>query len=364
MIEFLDLKKSNLKYREELLEACRRVIDSGWSILGKELEKFEKEFADYSSVKYCIGVANGLDALRIILEALDIKQGDEVILPGNTFIATALAVSAVGATPILVDVKEDTFNLNPALIEKSITKRTKAVIAVHLYGQVSDIYDIEKICKKHSLFFIEDSAQAHGAKFNGKVAGGIGIAAGFSFYPGKNLGALGDAGAITTNDSSLAHKMRALRNYGSEQKYIHKLKGLNSRLDEIQASMLSVKLKYLEAENKRRRVIAQRYLDEVKNPLIHLPSIPDFSAHVLHSFVIRAERRYELQKQLKAQGIATLVHYPIPIHQQDAYKELSHSHLPITETLAKEILSLPMDPNLTDEEISFVIKSINSCSNI
>jgi dTDP-4-amino-4,6-dideoxygalactose transaminase len=360
MVEFLDLKKSNAKYKAELLAACERVIDSGWSIMGKELEQFEKEFATYSSVKHCIGVSNGLDALRIILEALDIKQGDEVILPGNTFIATALAVSAVGATPVLVDVKEETFNLNPALIETKITDRTKAVIAVHLYGQISDLEEIERICQKHNLYLIEDAAQAHGAKVDGKCAGCIGIAAGFSFYPGKNLGALGDAGAITTNNDELAHKMRALRNYGSEQKYVHNVKGLNSRLDEIQAAMLSVRLKYLEDENKKRRNIAQRYLSEIKNPLIQLPQINDFNAHVLHSFVIRSNSRDALQKQLKNLGVSTLIHYPIPIHKQEAYKEFRDVYLPVTERLSAEILSLPIDPNLSHEEISLVIKDVNN----
>lgn len=359
MIHFLNLQALNAQYQQELKDACARVIDSGWYINGNELSAFEKSFAQYCNTKHALGISNGLDALRIILLALGIGEGDEVIVPGNTFIATALAVTAVGAKPILVDIDAGTFNLKAENILPAINEKTKAVIAVHLYGQISDLADIQEICQAHSLHLIEDSAQAHGAVYQDKKAGSFGIAAAFSFYPGKNLGALGDAGAIVCNDDSLAQKMRAYRNYGSEKKYVHEVKGLNARLDEIQAAMLSVKLKYLDIETQRRQEIAQMYLANIKNPAVILPIIPDIKAHAFHLFVIRCKQRDDLHNHLKEHGVETLIHYPIPIHKQQAYAELSSLSLPVTEQISNEILSLPISPLMTDDEVLQVITTIN-----
>ena len=360
MIGFLNLKRLNALYSNELKDACSRVIDSGHYIMGPELEAFEKEFADYCASKYALGVANGLDALRIILSALGIGHGDEVILPANTFIATSLAVSAVGATPVLVDVSEDTFNISVDSIKSSITTKTKAVIAVHLYGQVTDISGIKELCGQKGLFLIEDAAQAHGAIHEGTKAGNFGIAAGFSFYPGKNLGALGDAGAITTNDSDLLEKMKKIRNYGSSVRYIHELKGLNSRLDEMQAAMLRVKLRYLNSEGVKRRDIAEYYLKHINNKDIRLPIIKDMNSHALHLFVIRTNHRDVLKEYLEHNGVHTLIHYPVPIHMQLAYSEFKNLKFPVVENLSEEILSLPIDPYLTESDIESIVKICNS----
>ena len=364
MIPFLDLKTINAQYRDELIEACTRVIDSGWYIGGSELEQFEQQFASYCGTKYAIGVANGLDALILTLRAWKelgkLKEGDEVIVPSNTYIASILAISANNLTPILVEPCIDSFNIDPNKIETAITSRTKAILPVHLYGQLADMPAIVDIAKRHELLVLEDSAQAHGASYDGKRAGSWGDASGFSFYPGKNLGALGDAGAITTNDEELANTLRALRNYGSHEKYKNLFQGVNSRLDEIQAAMLNVKLSHLDAEIAHRRKVANAYLKGIKNPRIVLPSVLDENAHVWHVFVIHCEHRDELQKYLADNGVQTLIHYPVPPHQQPAYKEWNELSYPISESIHAEVLSLPIGPTITDEEVATVIAACNS----
>lgn len=364
MIPFLDLKKINAQYQTELKDACARVIDSGWYVLGKEVSEFEKEFALYCETKYCLGVANGLDALVLILRAYIelgvMKEGDEVIVPSNTYIASILAISENGLTPVLVEPDINTFNLDPKLIELAITDKTKAILTVHLYGQVTGMDEINAIAKKYSLKVIEDCAQAHGALYKGEKVGGLGDAAGFSFYPGKNLGALGDAGAITTNDSDLANTVAALRNYGSHEKYKNLYKGINSRLDEIQAAMLRVKLKYLDNEIRVRQYFAKNYIDKLTNPLIELPLVGDKNAHVWHLFVIKTSQRARLVSYLESCGIQTLVHYPIPPHQQSAYSEWKNITFPISETLHEQVLSLPISATITKEEVDSVIMHLNS----
>ncbi|MBN1970704.1 MAG: DegT/DnrJ/EryC1/StrS family aminotransferase [Candidatus Delongbacteria bacterium] len=349
MIKFLDLQALNLRYLNEFEAVFRKALNSGWYILGKEVETFENEFAAYCGVKHCIGVGNGLDALHLILRALDIGEGDEVIVPSNTYIATWLAVSYSGATPVPVEPDILTYNINPKLIKEKITNKTKAIIPVHLYGQVCDMDPINEIAKKYNLKVIEDSAQAHGAIYKGKRTGNLGDASGFSFYPGKNLGALGDAGAITTNDDILANKIRMLRNYGSEKKYVHEFKGYNSRLDELQAAFLRIKLRYLDEDNHKRREIAQYYCNNINNPEIILPGIHsssldinNFLGHVWHLFVIRHPQRDKIQKYLLDNQIQTLIHYPRPPHKQIAYKELGDLNLPITEKIHEEVLSIPI----------------------
>lgn len=346
MIPFLDLKKLNAQYRDELIEACIRVIDSGWYILGKEVEEFEKEFANYCGTKYAIGVGNGLDALTLILRAYKelgiLSDGDEVIVPANTYIATILAITNNNLTPVLVEPDIDTYLIDPDSIEENITSKTKAIMVVHLYGQTCEMDKINDIAKKYNLKVIEDSAQSHGAYYKDKRSGNLADASGFSFYPGKNLGALGDAGAITTNDDHLAEVLKALRNYGSHKKYENIYKGVNSRLDEIQAAILRVKLKYLDDEIERRRKIARFYLENIKNYNIILPKVREDSNHVWHLFVIRTEKRDKLQKYLLDKGIHTLIHYPIPPHKQIAYKEWNDRSYPITEKISKEVLSLPI----------------------
>ncbi len=356
MIKFLDLKQINKKYKDELQEAFDRVLDSGWYILGNEVESFEQEFADYCGVKHCIGVGNGLDALHLILRGYGIGEGDEVIVPSNTFIATWLAVSYAGATPVPVESDIRTYNINPSLIEEKITTKTRAVIPVHLYGQVCEMDKINNLGKKYGLKIIEDSAQAHGAIYKGRKAGNLGNAAGFSFYPGKNLGALGDGGAVTTNDDELAKKIRMLRNYGSQTKYYHEIKGFNSRLDELQAAFLRVKLKYLNEENQRRREIAQFYCEKINNPDIILPNSNNLSLftsplslrHVWHQFVIRHPQRDKLQKYLKEHSIQTMIHYPVPPHKQIAFKEINATCFPNSEKIHREILSLPLNSDSQD----------------
>jgi dTDP-4-amino-4,6-dideoxygalactose transaminase len=363
MIPFLDLKKLNAQYRDELIEACTRVIDSGWYILGKEVEEFEKEFANYCGTKYAIGVGNGLDALTLILRAYKelviLSNGDEVIVPANTYIATILAITNNNLTPVLVEPNVDTYLIDPDKIEENITPKTKAIMVVHLYGQTCEMDKINEIAKKYNLKVIEDSAQSHGAYYKDKRSGNLADASGFSFFPGKNLGALADAGAITTNDDQLVEVLKALRNYGSHKKYENIYKGVNSRLDEIQAAILRIKLKYLDEEIERRRKIARFYLENIKNDNIILPKVREDSNHVWHLFVIRTEKRDKLQKYLLDKGIHTLIHYPIPPHKQVAYKEWNNKSYPITEKISKEVLSLPISGILTLEEAEKIVKVVN-----
>lgn len=348
--------------RQELDSAYNRVLDKSYFIQGDECRKFEEEFAEYCGVKYCVGVATGLDALFLILKAMNIGNGDEVIVPSNTYIATALAVSYTGAKPIFVEPEIETFNINPSRIEEKITSNTKAIIAVHLQGRTADMDAINSIAKKYNLKVIEDAAQAHGAKYKGKKAGSLSDAAGFSFYPGKNLGALGDGGCVTTNDKALAEKIRALGNYGSDYKYHHIYKGVNSRLDEIQAAFLRVKLPNLDRWNEDRRATAKKYFEGIKNPLIKLPlkSTDEFE-HIYHVFVIRCDKRDELEKYLNENGIGTVKHYPIPMHEQECYKdlEIKHGELPIAEEISRTVLSIPMYYGMTEDEINYVIETIN-----
>lgn len=368
MIPFLDLKSINAQYRSELIEACTRVIDSGWYICGNELTTFENEFAAYCGTKHCIGLANGLDALILTLRAWKelgkLKQGDEVIVQANTYIASILAITENGLTPVLVEPDEHTYNLTARNIKAALTPRTKAILPVHLYGQISPMDEIMEIANLNNLLVLEDCAQSHGAKLLDKKAGAWGHAAGFSFYPGKNLGALGDAGAITTNDDELAGTLRALRNYGSHKKYENLYQGVNSRLDEIQAAMLSVKLKYLDDETAHRRTIAQLYLAGINNPAIQLPLPANSLAsnienHAWHLFVIRCEQRDSLQAFLAENDIQTLIHYPIPPHKQQAYETFGALSLPITDAIHKQILSLPMGPSITEAQACFIIQKLN-----
>lgn len=368
MIPFLDLGSINAQYRDELIDACARVIDSGWYIGGNELASFEREFSAFCGVPHCIGVANGLDALTLTLRAWlelgRLQPGDEVIVPANTYIASILSVSANGLTPVLVEPDEDSFCLSPANTRAAITDKTRAVLPVHLYGQLADMPSILKLAQEHDLLVLEDAAQAHGAAMGGKRAGSWGHAAGFSFYPGKNLGALGDAGAITTHDAELAEALRALRNYGSHEKYRNLFKGVNSRLDEIQAAMLRVKLSRLEAETERRRSIADVYLRGIEHPAIRLPKVTDIERerHVWHLFVVRTSQRTALQKHLAAQGISTLIHYPIPPHHQQAYQEWGGQSYPLTEAIHHEVLSLPIGPTLSVQAAQQVVDAVNSFS--
>lgn len=361
MIRFLDLKKTNQAYEVEMKEAVERVIDSGWYILGKEVEEFEQQFAHYCGTEFCFSVSNGLDALTLILEGYGIGPGDEVLVPANTFIATFLAVSNVGATPVPVEPNENTFNIDASLIEEKINPCTKAIIAVHLYGLACEMTEINEIARKNNLIVIEDAAQAHGAIVQNKRTGNLGHAAAFSFYPGKNLGALGDGGAITTNDPKLAKRIQLLRNYGSNQKYIHEIKGRNNRLDEIQAAILKVKLPHLDQDNQKRREIADYYLNNISSTKITLPLLSGFESesHVWHLFVIRTKNRNQLQQMLKEHGVEALIHYPIPPHKQEAYRELNTFELKATEAIHEEVLSLPMYPSLKQAEIDKVIKLIN-----
>lgn len=363
MINFLDLQKLNQEYKKDLLLACERVIDSGWYIMGKELEEFERSFSSYCNVKHTIGVANGLDALILVLRAWKVQgklqKGDKVIVPANTYIASILAITENELVPVLVEPDPKTYNLSVSNIVASITEDVKAILAVHLYGQISPMDEILNIAKKYNLLVLEDAAQSHGASIGGIKAGAWGDAAGFSFYPGKNLGALGDAGAITTNDDDLALLLKALRNYGSHKKYENIHTGINSRLDEIQSAMLSVKLKYLDRETSRRKEIATRYINGITNKLITLPIVKNEEHHVWHLFVVSCEKRDHFQKFLASNGVQTLVHYPIPPHKQIAYKEWNNINLPITEKIHSSVLSLPMDPTLSDEDVDKVISIIN-----
>lgn len=369
MIKFLDLQQINSAYRAELVECYKRVLDKGWYILGEEVDKFEKSFAKYCGVKHCIGVDNGLNALILILrgyiELGFLNEGDEVIVPANTYIATILAVSHSRLKPVLVDPDIKTYNIDPALIEEKITGKTKAILPVHLYGQTADMDPLIELAKKYNLKVIEDSAQASGASYKGEKTGSLGNASGFSFYPSKNLGALGDAGAVTTNDNDLADVLRALRNYGSHKKYYNLYKGYNSRLDELQAAILYVKLKYLDKENQRRREIAEYYCDNIKNENIILPilnhqsSVINYNSHVWHLFVIRTAERDKLQKHLSENGIQTVINYPIPPHKQDAYKEWNNYRFLITQKIHNEVLSLPISPVLTEKELEYIVDIVN-----
>ena len=361
MIKFLDLHKINKPYEVEFQQKFRQFLDKGWYILGDNVKQFESEFANYCGTKHCIGVANGLDALILIFRAYKelgkLQKGDEVIVPANTYIASIIAVLQNDLVPVLVEPDIETYNINPNEIEKHITSKTKAVLPVHLYGQLCDMQRINEIAQKYNLLVIEDSAQAHGVKNRSFGGGG---ASGFSFYPGKNLGALADAGAITTNDDELAKTIFSLRNYGSQKKYENEFIGLNSRLDEIQAGFLSIKLKDLDKQNEKRREVARKYLSEIKNEKIILPYYDNSENHVFHLFVIRTENRENLQQYLLKNNIETLIHYPIAPHKQQAMKDFSHLSLPITEKIHNEVLSIPISPVLTDEEVSEIIKCLNN----
>ena len=369
ILPFLDLKEINSEFREELVNACARVIDSGWYIGGNELICFEKDFATYCSTKYCIGVANGLDALVLTLRAWKelgkLKDGDEVIVPANTYIASVLAITENKLVPVLVEPDAARYNMCPVNVQAALTAKTRAILPVHLYGQLANMPELLAIAKSHNLLVLEDCAQAHGASIGGRRAGNWGDAAGFSFYPGKNLGALGDAGAITTNDDELAQVLRALRNYGSHEKYKNLYQGVNSRLDEIQAAMLSVKLKYLDKQTTHRRQIAQGYVDGINHSAITLPFAPginvlSMASHVWHLFVVRCEKRDALQQHLLNEGVQTLIHYPIPPHLQKAYSDLNSLKFPLTEAIHQQVLSLPIGPKLSLEATAKVVHACNS----
>ena len=364
MIKFLDLQKINLQYQEEIETKLLETFRSGWYLLGDQVKTFENNLAQYIGSPNTIGVANGLDALRLIFKAYlelgQLKVGDEVIVPANTYIASLLAITDNRLKPVFAEPTVENYNIDISKIEALITPKTKAIMVVHLYGQVCWSKELENLAKKYDLKIIEDNAQAIGAAWNGIKTGNLGDAAGFSFYPGKNLGGLGDAGAVACKDPLLAKTIRTLANYGSEEKYINKYQGLNSRLDELQAGVLDVKLKYIDADNDKRRMIAEKYISEITNPKIILPQLPvDSKEHVWHLFVIRTAKRELLQKYLLENGIQTLIHYPIPPHKQKAYKYYNHLSFPITEKIHEEVLSLPMSPVMEDDEVAKVIEVIN-----
>jgi len=363
-IPFLDLKGLNLQYQDAFGEVLERILSKGWYILGEEVASFERSFAAYCGTTHCIGVGNGLDALILIMEAYKemgvFKNGDEVIVPANTYIASILAISKAGLTPVLSEPSVSDYLIDVNKIEEKITPKTRAILPVHLYGQLCNMEAINAVATKHGLKVIEDSAQSHGAIQGGKRSGNLSDASGFSFYPGKNLGALGDAGAITTNDAELAGTISVLRNYGSETKYYNLYKGTNSRLDELQAAFLSVKLAQLDTENERRREVAAYYLRNINNPKLILPVVHGTDNHVWHLFVVRTENRDQLQKHLTAGGIQTVIHYPIPPHRQKAYPELSNMHFPISELIHDTIISIPMSPLLTDADAEYVVSVLNA----
>lgn len=364
MIKFLDLQKINLLHQKEVEERILKTFRSGWYLLGNELKIFEKNLSKFIGADHAIGVANGLDSLRLILRAYIemgvMKKGDEIIVPANTYIASILAISDNQLVPILVEPDMETYNIDVTKIEEKITEKTKGIMLVHLYGRVVFSDDLVRLSSKYNLKIIEDNAQAIGALWNNKRSGNLGDAAGYSFYPGKNLGAFGDAGGVTTNDPKLASTIRAIANYGSHQKYVNIYQGLNSRLDEVQAAVLDVKLKYVDAENEKRRKIAQSYITEINNSKITLPSYPENEKeHVWHLFVIRTSNRDHLQKYLQENEIQTLIHYPIPPHQQEAYKQWNSLYYPITEKIHQEVLSLPISPVMTQEEVTKVIETLN-----
>ena len=359
MIKFLDLYKINERLRKEINGKITQVLDSGWYLLGEETENFEQNFAKYCGVKHCIGVANGLESLNLIIRGYGFAQGDEIIVPANTYIASILAISENGCTPILVEPDINTYNINPDLIEKKITSKTKAIMVVHLYGQAVQMQKIWALAQKYNLKIIEDSAQAHGAKYQNKRVGSLGDASGFSFYPGKNLGCVGDGGCVTTNDDELAQKIKALRNYGSHKKYHNVFIGMNSRLDEIQAGILDIKLKFLDEDNQKRKEIAKYYRKNIKNSSIILPNVYAEDAHVWHLFVVRTKQRDNFQKYLLDNEIQTIIHYPIPPHKQECYKLWNNLSYPITEEIHKSVLSLPISPVMSEDEVKKVVEVIN-----
>jgi len=363
MVKFLDIQKITQKYENEIHRSISRIVDSGWYLLGEETAEFEKNYARFIGTEHCIGVANGLDALRIILRAYMemgvMKEGDEIIVPANTFIATIIAITDNRLVPVLIEPCLTTYQIDDWKIENAITPRTKGIMVVHLYGRCGYTEKIASLCQKYDLKLIEDNAQAAGCRYHGKTTGSLGDAAGHSFYPGKNLGALGDGGAITTNDGYLAEKARSLGNYGSVRKYIFDYRGYNSRLDEIQAAVLNVKLNYLKSDNERRKEVARYYLGHITHPEVTLPEVNDWNAHVFHLFVIRTPNRDEMLHFLNERDIQALVHYPVPPHLQKAYKELNHMHLPITEKIHKEVLSLPISQVITDQEVETVVRVVN-----
>lgn len=364
MIKFLDLQKITAKYADEIHEAVDRVVDSGWYLQGAENDKFEKNYSAYIGSKHTIGCANGLDALiwifRAYIEMGVMAPGDEVIVPANTYIATILAITENGLKPVLVEPKLSNYQIDDSLIEAAITERTKAICIVHLYGQCAYTEKIGELCKKYNLKLIEDNAQAHGCLYKGRKTGSLGDAAGHSFYPGKNLGAFGDAGAVTTDDQELADTIRALANYGSQKKYVFKYTGRNSRLDEIQAAILDIKLRHLDEDVALRQGVAKRYCNEISNPMIITPAIEEWTAHAFHLFPVRCAERDRLQQYLTEQGVQTIIHYPIPPHKQECYSEMNELTLPITEQIHNEELSLPISPVMTDEEVSKVIEVVNN----
>lgn len=360
MIKFLDLEKINNRFRAEIDARIKAVLDRGWYLEGEENERFARNFAKFCGSKYALGVANGLDAINLIIRAYGFGVGDEIIVPSNTYIATILAVSQNGCTPILVEPDINTYNINPELIEAKITPKTKAIIVVHLYGQAVQMEKIWALAQKYSLKIIEDSAQAHGAIYQGKRVGSLSDASAFSFYPGKNLGCLGDGGGITTDDESLFRKVKAIANYGSDRKYHHIYKGVNSRLDEIQAAILDIKLAHLDADNAKRREIAKIYRQSITNPKIILPQAYDENACVWHCFVVRTDKRDEFQQYLNDNGVQTIIHYPTPPHKQGAYKEWENHSYPISEEIHRTIISLPISPVMSDEEINKVIEVVNA----
>jgi dTDP-4-amino-4,6-dideoxygalactose transaminase len=357
-VPFLDLRRLHDKIREPLEEAFYRVLNSGTFILGPEIEAFETEFARYCGVEYCIGVGNGLDALQLSLRAYEIGPGDEVLVPANTFVATWSAVSQCGATPVPVEPRVDTHNLDVEALSAAITRKTRAIIPVHLYGQPADMDPINAIARRHELVVIEDAAQAQGAMYKGRRVGGLGDTAATSFYPGKNLGALGDGGAVLTNDPAIAEKVRLLRNYGSEVKYQHDIVGYNSRLDEIQAAFLRVKLSLLDEWNNRRRALASRYFQQLQGLELGIPLVPDWAEPVWHLYVVRSKYRDALKVHLEEFGVSTVIHYPIPPHRQPCYAEYGNRQLPVTETLAGEVLSLPMSPVMNIQEVDYVAETL------
>lgn len=363
MVKFLDLKQITDKYAEEIHEAIRRVVDSGWYLQGEANARFEANYARYIGTNHCIGVANGLDALRLIFRAYMemgvLQAGDEVIVPANTYIASILALTDNGLVPVLVEPSIDTLQIDDRLVEAAITPRTRAILVVHLYGRCAYTETIGALCRRYGLKLVEDNAQAHGCRYQGRRTGSLGDAAGHSFYPGKNLGALGDAGAVTTDDAELARMVRALGNYGSEKKYVFRYRGLNSRLDEIQAAVLDVKLAHLEEDLALRKAVARYYIDHIRHPEVTLPEVPDWDAHVFHIFPVLALRRDALQDYLSRRDIQTLVHYPIPPHKQICYAEWASVSLPTTELIHARELSLPMSPALTQEEQAYVVETIN-----
>lgn len=360
MTKFLDLEKINNRFRAEIDTRIKAVLDRGWYLEGEENERFAQNFAKFCGSKYALGVANGLDAINLIIRAYGFGADDEIIVPSNTYIATILAVSQNGCTPVLVEPNINTYNIDPELIEAKITPKTKAIIVVHLYGQAVQMEKIWALAQKYSLKIIEDSAQAHGAIYQGKRVGSLGDASAFSFYPGKNLGCLGDGGGITTDDESLFRKVKAIANYGSDRKYHHIYKGVNSRLDEIQAAILDIKLAHLDADNAKRREIAKIYRKSITNPKIILPQAYDENACVWHCFVVRTDKRDEFQQYLSDNGVQTIIHYPTPPHKQGAYKEWENHSYPISEEIHRTIISLPISPVMSDEEVNKVIEVVNA----